>query len=283
MGIHNLLPILKPAITQVSLSDFRGKRVAVDGNVWIHRGSYACAADLVAGNPTSAYVNYVKNMVQLLLQHGVRPYVVFDGRPLPAKHSTAVKRRELRARAQREMAENSEALKELEAQQARQPYDATLQYEIGAARQRVDRSAQSSVSVSREMVEAVMAALRTMPGVETMRAPYAADALTLALAPTRTRTLTLTLALSDTRRTRSWRSSRARGRSTRCSPRTLTSSRTPAPASCSSSTGTPASARSSGSPTCRACELPAASLSPASRRRCSSSSASSPAATTSSR
>ena len=79
MGISQLLPLLKPAFTQVPLSDFKGKRVGVDGNVWIHRGAYACALDLALGAGTDAFVKYCCALAALLVQHGVHPVVVFDG------------------------------------------------------------------------------------------------------------------------------------------------------------------------------------------------------------
>ena len=43
MGISELIPLLKPALKEVRLSEFRGKRVGVDGNTWIFRGAYTCA------------------------------------------------------------------------------------------------------------------------------------------------------------------------------------------------------------------------------------------------
>ena len=57
MGISGLLPLLKSATEHVSLSRFKGKLIAVDGNVWIHRGTYSCAMELAEGTPTEIREN----------------------------------------------------------------------------------------------------------------------------------------------------------------------------------------------------------------------------------
>jgi exonuclease-1 len=53
MGISGLLPLLKSIQQQKHLSDLSGKTLAVDGYVWLHKGAYGCAADLVNGKPTT--------------------------------------------------------------------------------------------------------------------------------------------------------------------------------------------------------------------------------------
>ena len=139
MGIQQLLPVLKPAMKEVSLSSFRGKRVAVDGNVWVHRGAFACSLDLAHGIDTDAFIKYCRNLAQLLLDHGIRPFVIFDGRALQAKQDTAAKRREGRDKATDEMDNHMDALRELELQAAERPHDKKLGYQIAALRQRMER------------------------------------------------------------------------------------------------------------------------------------------------
>jgi exonuclease 1 len=56
MGIAGLLPLLKPIQTVKHLSDYSGQTVGVDGYVWLHRGTYACAVELANGKPTHKYV-----------------------------------------------------------------------------------------------------------------------------------------------------------------------------------------------------------------------------------
>jgi exonuclease-1 len=71
MGIQGLLPLLKSIHVNTNISAFTGRTqvtysvffldltghflrsLAVDGYVWLHRGAYACAAQLVKGQYTT--------------------------------------------------------------------------------------------------------------------------------------------------------------------------------------------------------------------------------------
>ena len=66
--------------------------MAVDGYVWLHRGVFTCCEELCLGKPTDKYIKYFINQVNLLRHHGVKPYIVFDGGPLPAKAGTEKER-----------------------------------------------------------------------------------------------------------------------------------------------------------------------------------------------
>ncbi|KAF9078713.1 PIN domain-like protein [Rhodocollybia butyracea] len=96
MGIQGLLPALKSIQTTKHLSEFAGQTVAVDAYVWLHKGVFTCATELATGKPTHKYVNYAMEKVRLLRHHGIEPYIVFDGGPLPAKKGTEVERKRKR-------------------------------------------------------------------------------------------------------------------------------------------------------------------------------------------
>lgn len=87
MGIQGLLQALKPVTEVCNIREYSGKVVGVDAYVWLHRGAYGCAYELCTGGPaaTSAYIRYFIGMVDMLLENGVTPFLVFDGGPLPAK------------------------------------------------------------------------------------------------------------------------------------------------------------------------------------------------------
>lgn len=53
MGISGLLPLLKPIQVRKHLSEYAGQTIAVDAYVWLHRGAYACAPELVTGKKTT--------------------------------------------------------------------------------------------------------------------------------------------------------------------------------------------------------------------------------------
>lgn len=93
MGIQGLLPLLKPISKTVHVRELKGCRVAVDAYVWLHRGAYACAAELCQGQDTTRYLNYCIEKARSLLQHGLSLYIVFDGGSLQAKRGTEESRR----------------------------------------------------------------------------------------------------------------------------------------------------------------------------------------------
>ncbi|KAF8921128.1 PIN domain-like protein [Mucidula mucida] len=99
MGISGLLPALKSIQQTKSLSDFEGKTVAVDTYAWLHRAVHTCAIELATDKPTTKYVHYIMERVRILRHHGVEPYMVFDGGPLPAKKETEVSRKAKREEA----------------------------------------------------------------------------------------------------------------------------------------------------------------------------------------
>jgi len=111
MGIQGLLPALKSVAERRSVAEYRGRSVAVDVSCWLHKGSYRCAREMCLGEPTSKYVDYCLDYVRLLQGHGVRPVLVFDGRPLPAKRGENASRAQSREaaldRALRHLAEGN--------------------------------------------------------------------------------------------------------------------------------------------------------------------------------
>ncbi|CAH0562377.1 unnamed protein product [Brassicogethes aeneus] len=99
MGITGLLPFLAEATENTHISKFRGGTVAVDTYCWLHKGANACAEQLARGDDTDVYVNYCLKYVKMLLSYDIHVIMVFDGKNLPAKAETEVKRREQRQKA----------------------------------------------------------------------------------------------------------------------------------------------------------------------------------------
>ena len=79
MGVQNLLPLVSPVSKTVSLSSFKGKKVAIDGYVWLHRCSYKCARDMVMDPYTDVFLPHVMSKINSLMSAGVIPVIVFDG------------------------------------------------------------------------------------------------------------------------------------------------------------------------------------------------------------
>ncbi|KAI9217210.1 PIN domain-like protein [Blastocladiella britannica] len=156
MGIQGLLPLLDRATVRTPLSAYAGKALAVDGNIWLHRAAYACAAaaDSDINASSSLFpVRYFHKRITKLWELGIRLYFVFDGAPLPAKNPTS----------QARSSKRSETIL-----RARELSDAG---DKGGA----DKAMRAAVKVTREMVRIVTEALRAMD-VAYIVAPYEADA-----------------------------------------------------------------------------------------------------------
>ncbi|WVR04941.1 hypothetical protein IAU60_001953 [Kwoniella sp. DSM 27419] len=153
MGISGLLPLLKEIQVDGHISNFKGKTLAVDAYVWLHKGAFGCAEDLVKGKKTTKFVDYAMHRVRLLRYHGITPYVVFDGGPLPAKKGTEVSRAKSRV-------ENLDRARAMESQgrwrEARDFYTRCL-------------------DITPEMAYQLIKALRA-ENVDYVVAPYEADA-----------------------------------------------------------------------------------------------------------
>ncbi|XP_054006849.1 exonuclease 1 isoform X1 [Hylaeus anthracinus] len=96
MGITGLLPFLEKSSKRTNINQFSGGTVAIDSYCWLHKGVFSCADKLQMGQQTDAYVHYCMKFVHMLLACKIKPILVFDGRDLPAKAQTEVKRREAR-------------------------------------------------------------------------------------------------------------------------------------------------------------------------------------------
>lgn len=119
MGISGLIPFLENASERTNIKNLpKNTCVAIDAYCWLHKGAFACAEILARGEQTNMYalinnnrlaldieiikvlyftsshINYCLKYVQMLLSHGIKPILVFDGRHLPAKALTENKRRE---------------------------------------------------------------------------------------------------------------------------------------------------------------------------------------------
>ncbi|KAG8549125.1 hypothetical protein GDO81_022564 [Engystomops pustulosus] len=152
MGIQGLLQFLKEASEPVNVKKYRGQTVAVDTYCWLHKGAFACAEKLAKGEPTDQYVTYCMKFVHMLLSHGVRPILVFDGCTLPSKKDVEKSRREKR---QLNLQKGKQLLREGKLSEARDCFS-------------------RAVNITSEMAHEVIKAARS-EGVDCIVAPYEAD------------------------------------------------------------------------------------------------------------
>src|SRR3546814_10732088 len=94
MGIQGLLKQLEPLAVPVDVGVvYRGKTIAVDTSVWLHKGAYGCAPDLVLNKQTTGYLSYVLARALGLRKKGVNVICVFDGPRTELKAETNNQRR----------------------------------------------------------------------------------------------------------------------------------------------------------------------------------------------
>lgn len=99
MGINGLLQLLAPIQRRMCMTDFKGKRIAIDGFVWLHRAAFRYCVELCKDPATPLLLPFLMSRINMLKNCGVIPVVVFDGQSLPSKLMTNAKRRSERAEA----------------------------------------------------------------------------------------------------------------------------------------------------------------------------------------
>ncbi|ETN45427.1 uncharacterized protein HMPREF1541_09258 [Cyphellophora europaea CBS 101466] len=153
MGISGLLPLLKSIQKPCTLKKFAGQTIGVDAYGWLHRGTVACAIELVQDKPTTKYVDFAVGRVRMLLDFGITPYLVFDGDSLPSKADTNAQRRKRREESK---AAGLELLRAGKTAQAHQEL-------------------QKAAAVTPYMAKLLIEQLKQL-GVQYLVAPYEADA-----------------------------------------------------------------------------------------------------------
>ncbi|KAF0881607.1 EXO1 Exonuclease, partial [Crocuta crocuta] len=153
MGIHGLLQFIKEASEPIHVRKYKGQAVAVDTYCWLHKGAIACAEKLAKGEPTDKYVGFCMKFVNMLLSHGIKPILVFDGCTLPSKKEVEKSRRERR---QANLLKGKQLLREGKVSEARECFT-------------------RAVNITHVMAHKVIKAARSQ-GVDCLVAPYEADA-----------------------------------------------------------------------------------------------------------
>ncbi|KAG0176435.1 Rad2 nuclease [Apophysomyces sp. BC1034] len=153
MGISGLLQLTKSIHQSIHIKEYGGRVVAVDGNVWLHKGAFACALDLALQVDTTTYVKYFMRQVDMLKFYNVIPLIVFDGNQLPIKKCTNQERQRRRAEA---LTKGHELIRQGKRKEATEHF-------------------QKAMSVTAHMVQQVTKALDEA-GVRHIVAPYEADA-----------------------------------------------------------------------------------------------------------
>ncbi|KAI9488331.1 PIN domain-like protein [Zychaea mexicana] len=153
MGISGFIQTVKSVHEPMHIKEYAGKVVAVDGNVWLHKGAFSCSMELALEEATTKYIDYFMRLVSLLEFYKVVPYIVFDGQALPIKGATVEERRRRRTEA---LAKGKELLKQGKQREATECF-------------------QHSIHVTPHMIQQVVKALNAKK-IKHIVAPYEADA-----------------------------------------------------------------------------------------------------------
>eukprot|EP00873_Tetraselmis_striata_P046093 jgi/Tetstr1/466357/TSEL_010887.t1 len=150
MGIPGLLTLVDPICEKTNLYALaRGRRLGIDGYVWMHKLGYHHAQSIVLDKDYEPLAKHFLQQAQSVLGRGVDLSFVFDGAPTPAKRSTDSARQVRRAKAY-----------------------AAVQYDGAEADPKMLRAA---VSLGLPAVVAVLSQLRRA-GIPYIVAPFEADA-----------------------------------------------------------------------------------------------------------
>jgi 5'-3' exonuclease len=96
MGIDGLLKFLQPIITHEHLSTLKNTTAAIDIMNWIYRAYYLHAPDIRNNAQSTAYLNFIQQMLDLFQLYHIDIICVFDGRFVSSKQATVDKRRQLK-------------------------------------------------------------------------------------------------------------------------------------------------------------------------------------------
>ncbi|KAJ3425244.1 exonuclease [Anaeramoeba flamelloides] len=152
MGIGGLLPVLNSISKRIHLSKFKGKKIAIDGYVILHRGSGNCSRQLVLEEPAPALITYCMNFISQLQKYGIIPIVVFDGSDLSIKSNTNEKRKKQRKKYKEE----------------------ALAFLQRGDFEKAKKKFRGAVEITFEIAQGFVLALKEK-GIETIVAPYEAD------------------------------------------------------------------------------------------------------------
>jgi len=86
MGVDGLFPVIAPAMEKVNYFEaLNGRTVAEDGFVWLHKDATFSALGLILRQDDTDVIKRFSQRVNKLLDHGVTPFMVFDGKRTTGK------------------------------------------------------------------------------------------------------------------------------------------------------------------------------------------------------
>ena len=104
MGPPGLLIQLKAALEDVAWTQqCAGTTVAVDSFGWLHKAIIENEEDILLKDDVASSVAWMENRVDMMMLHGAKPLLVFDGRRLAGKWVAAAVRDMARVMAEQQV------------------------------------------------------------------------------------------------------------------------------------------------------------------------------------
>lgn len=179
MGIHNLFQLLKSnapgSFKETDKISYRGKIIAIDSSILLYqflvqirtKGDYGQSQQLVDDNgETTSHIQGFFNRAANLLENGIKPIFVFDGKPPVLKYTELVKRKESKKKAEKEAEEAMERISAMDSLDAIDTTEAIDDF---------NKASKRNIHITKQQIEDVKILLHLM-GIPTIDAPCEAEA-----------------------------------------------------------------------------------------------------------
>lgn len=177
MGIHGLFQVLKSeapdSYREIDKTTLRGKIIAIDASILLYqflvqirtKGSGYGNQLLVDDNgEVTSHIQGFFNRAANLLENGIKPVFVFDGKPPALKYAELIKRKELKKKAEQEAEEAEEAIQEAQDEE-----------ELTSAIEELNKAAKRNIHITKQQIEDIKILLNLM-GIPIINAPCEAEA-----------------------------------------------------------------------------------------------------------
>lgn len=178
MGIHGLMQILKDeapnSYKELDKKEFTGKIIAIDASIALYQfmaqirtkntSGYGLQLLTDSNGEITSHIQGFFNRAANLLENGIKPIYVFDGKPPVLKYSELSRRRELKKKAEKETEEALERAKNAE--------DSDIEDE---AVEDMNKASRRNIHITKQQIDDVKILLKLM-GIPVIDAPCEAEA-----------------------------------------------------------------------------------------------------------
>ena len=177
MGIHGLFQLLKSdapdSYKETDKSAYKGKVIAIDASICLYqflvqirtKGNGYGQQLLVDDNgEITSHIQGFFNRAANLLENGIKPIFVFDGKPPILKYAELTKRKELKKKAEKDAEDAEDAINE-----------AIDEEDLNQAIDDLNKASKRNIHITKQQIEDVKILLRLM-GIPVIDAPCEAEA-----------------------------------------------------------------------------------------------------------